>query len=149
MAIRCSGAAAVTSLQEQGVICGHDRGQVWLSMGRGKEISYLEHLFWVTETVDSGDLQREGGRAAAGWFFTPGIILQIIYLTLCRLNLISQKLPRDKSLLSLPDHVRTEKQLEATMLQFVSKEKALPARNRGSPSPSSTLLDVHPAQWWG
>lgn len=98
MAMRCSGAAVVTSLQEQGVICGHDRVQVWLSMGRGKEISYLEHLLWVTEPVDSGDLQREGGRAAAGWFFTPSIILQIIYLTLCRLNLlISQKLPRDKS----------------------------------------------------
>lgn len=107
MAMRCSGAAAVTSLQEHGVICGCDRGQVWLSTGRGEEISYLEHLFWVTEAMGSGDLQREEGRAAAGWLSTPSIILQIIYLTLCKLTLPSDKVPGAKSLLPLPEHART------------------------------------------
>lgn len=59
MATRRSGAAATTSLQEEGVMCGHGQGQVWLSVGSGKEISYLEHLLWATKAMYGGDLQRE------------------------------------------------------------------------------------------
>ena len=96
MATRCSGAAAATSLQEGGVMCGHDQRQVWLTVGRGKEISYLEHLLWATEDMYGGDLQREEGRAAARRFSPPSVILQNIYLALCKLTLLlPQKQPQN------------------------------------------------------
>lgn len=62
--------------------------RVWLSAGRGKEISYLEHLLWATKTTYGGDLQREEGRAAARQFSPLSVILQNIYLVLCKLTLL-------------------------------------------------------------
>lgn len=68
-------------------MCGHSQGQLWLSMGKGKEISYLEHLLWATEAMYGGDLQREEGRAAERRFSPPSVALQNISLALCKLTL--------------------------------------------------------------
>lgn len=137
---RCSGAAAATSSQERGVTRGHGWGRVWLSVGRGKEISYLEHLLLATEAMGGGSLRREEGRAAARWFPPPRA------RALCKLTLLllpphktAPKLPGGKSLLSVPDRRAAGGTTERSVSKEQEKPKLILSPPRRPPSPAAGL----------
>lgn len=109
-------------------------------MGRGKEISYLEHLLLATKAMGGGSLQREEGRAAARQFPPPRAI------ALCKLTLfLLPPLKQPQNYLEASPYClcQTGEQLEAPTRRSVSKEQGKPkpilSPPRRPPSPAAGL----------
>jgi len=149
MATRCSGAAAATSLQEGGVTRG--RGKFGFLWAEARKSATLSISSGPPRPRNSGHLQREESRAATRRFSPPSATLQIIYVALCKLTLLLHPDAAWRQVLMVSARPCEDRRAArgSNVARSLSKEKALPARSRERPSPSSALPDVLPARWWG